>query len=541
MAYSVRQGGEDCCAVEFIDVRKRARLPDQLARGFCRGLALTADSSGFYYAHESIATACPSYRAVFYHAFGTSNREDKEVFFGGDDLELQLVLLSSPSGGRLGYYKLFKKDPKRIDFLVQDIAMGSLPQRIVEQIEGLFAPFLLDNEILALTDWKAPNCRFVKIDLNHPEPENWRDVVPESASRIQNIAIVGESIFVTSVKDLATRMDVFDLSGNNLGTIRLPSEGTASVFPCRPDSDTIFYRFTSFAHPPSIFRYHPQTGEHEPWTRSQVKFDPSSIEIEQVLYPSKDGTQIPMFLVSQKGRRAGEPLPTFLTGYGGFGNSVTPQFTAYATYLIERGCLFAVANLRGGAEFGEAWHLAAKRQKRQTAIDDFIAAAGWLLAEKRSDPARLTIGGGSNAGVLVGVALTQRPDLFRAVICLGPLLDMLRYHRFDLADSWIDEYGCAEIESDFRSLLDYSPYQRVENGAAYPAVMLISGDSDTRCNPMHARKMAARLQAATASEHPILLDYKPAWGHMPVQPLTKRINALTDRLAFLCHELGLDI
>jgi prolyl oligopeptidase len=540
LAYSVRQGGEDFYEVKFIDVETQEHLSDRLARGFCRGLVLTEDRSGFYYTHEPISANYTSYRAVFYHAFGTSNLEDKEIFVGGSDPELQLVLLSSPSGRRLGYYKLFKTDPKRIDFAVQDISVGTPPHWIVEQIEGLFAPCLLDNELLALTDWKAPNCRFVKIDLNHPEPENWRDVVPECGSRIQNIAVVGESIFVTSVEELATRVEIFDFSGKNLGTIPLPSRGTASLFPCRTDSTMIFYRFSSFAHPPSIFGYHPQTGEHQSWTRSQVKFDPSSIEIEQVRYPSKDGTPVHMFLVSRKGLRDTRPLPTFLTGYGGFGTSITPQFTAYATYLIERGCLFAVANLRGGAEFGEEWHLAAKRQKRQTAIDDFIAAAEWLLVEKHAAPGRMAIGGGSNAGLLVGAAFTQRPDLFRAVICLGPLLDMLRYHRFDLADSWIDEYGSAEIESDFRALLEYSPYHRVVTGAAYPAVMLISGDADTRCNPMHARKMAARLQAATTSGHPILLDYKPLWGHTPVQSLTRRIDALTDRLAFLSSELGLN-
>jgi prolyl oligopeptidase len=540
LAYSVRQGGEDCCAIEFIDVRKRQRLPDHLTRGFCRGLALAADGRGFYYTHEGIGTNCASCRAVFYHVFGTSNQQDKEIFSGGNDPKLQLALKASPSGRLLGYYKLLKTDPKRIDFLVQDIAAGTPPQRIVEQIEGLFSPFLLDDGLLALTDWKAPNCRLVKIDLNHPESENWHDIVPESDSRIQNVAIVGPSILVTSVKDIATRVEVFNFSGKHVGTLPLPSKGTASFFPCHPDGEAIFYHFTSFAHPPSIHRYHPQTGDQEAWTRSQIKVDPSSIEVKQVTYPSKDGTVVPMFLVSRKALCDTGPLPTFLTGYGGFGNSITPRFTAYATFLVERGCLFAVANLRGGAEFGEAWHVAAKRQKRQTAIDDFISAAEWLLTEHYSTTGRIAIGGGSNAGLLVGAALTQRPDLFRAVLCLGPLLDMLRYHRFDFADSWIDEYGSAETESDFRALLKYSPYHRVENGAAYPAVMLISGDADMRCNPMHARKMTARLQAATTAQYPILLDYKPAWGHTPVQPLTKRIDALTDRLAFLSHELGLD-
>jgi prolyl oligopeptidase len=208
---------------------------------------------------------------------------------------------------------------------------------------------------------------------------------------------------------------------------------------------------------------------------------------------------------------------------------------------MERGCLFAVANLRGGGEFGEAWHFAAKRQRRQVAIDDFLSAAEWLINGGSSAPKKLAIGGGSNAGLLVAAALTQRPALFRAVICLGPLLDMLRYHRFDLADRWIDEYGSADNETDFNALKSYSPYHRVKGGTRYPAVLFISGDSDTRCNPMHVRKMVATLQAATTSANPILLDYRPSWGHTPVQPLTARIEALTDRLAFLSQALDLVI
>ena len=235
------------------------------------------------------------------------------------------------------------------------------------------------------------------------------------------------------------------------------------------------------------------------------------------------------------------PLPTFLTGYGGFGSCVTPRFTAFATFLIEQGLLFAVPALRGGSELGEQWHRAGKRENRQNSFDDFIAAAEWLISEGRSARGRIAIGGGSNAGLLVGAAITQRPDLFRAAICLGPLLDMTRYHLFDFAAGWAEEYGSPEDEQDLHSLLAYSPYHRVQDGADYPAVLLISGDADTRCNPMHARKMAARLQAANRSEHPILLDYKPDWGHTPVQPLSAKIEALTDRLAFICHELGIHV
>jgi len=220
---------------------------------------------------------------------------------------------------------------------------------------------------------------------------------------------------------------------------------------------------------------------------------------------------------------------------------VTPRFTAFATFLIEQGLLFAVPALRGGSELGEEWHQAGKRENRQNSFDDFISAAEWLLLQEYSARNTIAIGGGSNAGLLVGAAITQRPDLFRAAICLGPLLDMTRYHLFDFAAGWAEEYGSPEDERDLHSLLTYSPYHRVQDGANYPAVLLISGDADTRCNPMHARKMAARLQAANRSENPTLLDYKPDWGHTPVQPLSAKIDALTDRLAFICHELGIHL
>jgi prolyl oligopeptidase len=248
-----------------------------------------------------------------------------------------------------------------------------------------------------------------------------------------------------------------------------------------------------------------------------------------------------MFLVARNDLFHSTALPTILTAYGGFGTSLTPRFNAYSTFLVEKGFLLAVANIRGGGEFGEEWHRAGKRHERQRTIDDFIAATEWLVENKHSCPNKIAIGGGSNGGLLVAAALTQRPTLFRAVICLGPLLDMLRYHHYDSAAMWIDEYGTADIEDDFHRLFAYSPYHCIPERERYPAILLISGDADTRCNPMHARKMTARLQAANSSEKPILLDYKPTWGHVSAQPLTCRIDALTDRLAFVCHELDVGI
>ena len=541
LAYSLRYGGEDSCAVEFLDVDRKVVLRDRLPRGLSRGLAFSAEGDGFYYVHGAIGSTRPHFRTVNWHAFGTELGADSEIFSIQQDSKHHLGMFGSPDGRYLGYVVLSLEDPRTVALYVHDLVSRRPPERIVDRMEGVFSLQFAGDKLIARTNWQSPNGRIVLIDLHHPQRNAWREIVPESNARVQSFAVVGSFVFVSLVENTACRIEVFDLSGMHCGILECPPHGTPRLLPSRSDSDTLFYSFTSFSNPPAIFTHNIHTGKVGVWAQNQVRFNATSIEVERVEYVSKDGTKVPMFLVAQKGHRGSGPRPTFLTGYGGFGVSMTPQFTAYSTFLMEHGFLFAVANLRGGSEFGEQWHLAGKRHNRQKAIDDFVCAADWLIANGRTAPGRLAIGGGSNAGLLVGAALTQRPDLFRAVVCLGPMLDMLRYHLFDSAEFFVDEYGSAECEEDFHCLRAYSPYHRVVDGIGYPAVMFISGDADMRCNPMHARKMVARLQAATRSGHPILLDYKATWGHTPVQPLSRRIEALTDRLSFICYELGVNV
>lgn len=541
LAFAARAGGEDCAPIGFLDVDRRLVLDDRLPAGICGGLVFSEDRRGVYYVHRELNSPRPCYQAVFWHTLGTPFESDEEVFFLDERPNLRLIIAATAEPGLFLYRAATLEDPKRSDFYLHDLARGKSPRKILENIQGLFSPFFAGRALFAFTDYQAPNRRIVSIDLEDPAPAKWRTIMPENRHQLAQFALVGDKLCLAFMENLAHKILVFDLSGKIRGELATPADGTVQF--CRPGdfSDTLFYQFSSFAHPPAIFRYRPGARVHDLWAESLVSVHSSSIDVQRVRYPAKDGTLIPMFLVSKKDAGANGPRPVFLTGYGGFGTSVIPRFTAYATVLMELGCVFAVANVRGGSELGKEWHEAAKRQKRQTAIDDFLAAAEWLLAENIAIPGKIAIGGGSNAGLLVGAALTQRPDLFRAVLCLGPLLDMLRYHKFDLAHYWIEEFGCADREDDFHALHAYSPYHRIQDGTAYPAVMFISGDADTRCNPMHTRKMAARLQAASVSGHPILLDYKPAWGHVPVQPLTTRIEALTDRLLFLCHELDLKI
>jgi prolyl oligopeptidase len=541
LAFAARAGGQDCAPIGFLDVDDRQVLGDRLPAGICSGLVLSEDRRGFYYVHRQLNSPPPCYQAVFWHTFGTQFEEDEQIFVLDESPGLRLIIAANYQSKLFLYRAATMKEPMHSDFYLHDLESGQAPKRILENVQTILCPFFVGHELLAFTDFQAPNRRIVAIDMENPSPANWRTLVAEREFPIVQFAVAGDSLCLVYLEDLANRLLTYDLHGRIRDEVRTPAQGTIQLSSQPNPTDTLFYQFSSFAHKPSIFRY--RQGEHvrELDTESPASDETLAITVKRVCYTAKDGTSIPMFLVANKNIEVHAPGPVFLTAYGGFGTSITPRFTAYATILMELGCVFAVANVRGGAEFGKEWHEAAKRRKRQTAIDDFLSAADWLLGEKIAEAGRIAIGGGSNAGLLVGAALTQRPDLFRAVLCLGPLLDMLRYHKFDQASCWIEEFGSADEQCDFKALHSYSPYHQIHDYRAYPAVMLISGDSDTRCNPMHARKMSARLQAANISDHPILLDYKPQWGHIPVQPLTTRIEALTDRLLFLCHELDLRI
>ena len=540
LAFSAREDGRDYAPIGVLDVDHRRILDDSLPAGICGGLEFSEDQRGFYYVHRALDSPRPHYHAVLWHKLGTPFEDDSEIFFLSEEPDLHLAIVGAPSSQVFLYRTAVLQDVMRCDYYIHDLQKGGKPRKIVEDISAFFHPFFVGNQLLAFTDFQAPNRRIVAIDLKNPAPANWQTIVPEEKFPLMQFAIAGDLLCLVYLEGLADRGKIFDLTGRKRGELTTPSEGTLQLCWQPAPTDTLFYEFSSFGYPPRIMEYRPFANTRELDPQSLFPHL-STVEIKRVRYPSKDGTLVPMSLVAKKQDHTDRPRPVFLTAYGGFGTSMTPRFTVLGTILMELGCIFAVANVRGGEEFGKEWHDAAKRHKRQTAIDDFLSATEWLLTEHIAEPGRIAIGGGSNAGLLIGAALTQRPDLFRAALCLGPLLDMLRYHKFDLAKYWIDEFGSADIADDFHALYSYSPYHRAQDHIAYPAVMFVSGDADTRCNPMHARKMAARLQAANSSRHPILLDYKPTWGHVPVQPLSARMDALTDRLLFLCHELDLNI
>src|SRR6266481_9847853 len=510
LAYSVRHGGTDHSALEILDVARNKILPDRLPEGFCSGIAFAADGSGFYYSHREVHDPRTNYCTVLWHRFGTERLHDQEVFCVEGKGHLFLGIIYSAEANLLAYVVFSTGKERTASIYLHTMSPGAVPKLLLDAIRGSFIPFFVRGRMLAYTDLAAPNFRIVSIDITDPDPGHWLDIVGESDRRIQQFAVAGDQILVARVDRFSSKIEAFGLDGKRKEDIPLPSHGSVNLLNCAETTDNLFFSYTSLSKSSTVYCYDIRKKEVSVWDDAHLPFDPSMIAIEEATYTSKDGASVPLLLAARKDLLHSGPLPVFLTGYGGFGTCVTPRFTAFATFLIEQGFLFAVPALRGGAELGEQWHEAGKRKKRQNSFNDFIAAAEWLLSQGRSKLGWIAIGGGSNAGLLVGAAITQRPDLFRAAICLGPLLDMTRYHLFDFAAGWADEYGSPEDEQDCRFLLSYSPYHRVRDGIDYPAVLFISGDADTRCNPMHTRKMVARLQAANCSDRPILLDYKPA-------------------------------
>jgi prolyl oligopeptidase len=394
------------------------------------------------------------------------------------------------------------------------------------------------------TNWKAPKWRILEVDLKNPamiqDKDKWREVVPASDAVLDGLSLVGGKLAVTTTENVVPHTKIFDTNGKLVRELPSPTLGTISGLFGRWSSNEAFYSFTSFHIPLTMYRYDVATAKQTVWFASKVPINSAKYEVKQVWYPSKDGTRIPMFLAHAKGIQLDGSNPVLLTGYGGFNVSETPAFNSFAAAWLANGGVYALPNLRGGGEFGEEWHHAGMKEKKQNVFDDFIAAAEWLIKNKYTSPAKLAIRGSSNGGLLVGAALTQRPDLFAAVICGYPLLDMLRYQNFLVARYWVPEYGSAEDPGQFKYIYAYSPYQHVKAGTKYPSVLFISGDSDTRVAPLHARKMTALMQAATAgSDHPILLHYDTAAGHSGGTPVSKQIENSTDELSYLFWQLGI--
>jgi prolyl oligopeptidase len=535
LVYGLRRGGEDETELHVRDVGQRQDLPDVLPRGLYRGVSLKPDGSGFYYAAQDRQTGI----RIRYHAMGTPPGQDVEVFGSGYGPTEWIGAQVSENGRHLLLNVQYGW--ARNEVFVQDLAGGGAVRTIVKGVEAHFRPRFAGDRLVMQTDWKAPRWRIVEVDLGDPAPERWREIVPEGTDAIQGFQTVGGKLFVEYLHDVTSRLKLVSLDGKPLGDLPLPGPGSVGSVQGRWSDDEVFLDFTSYTTPRGTYRADVASGKVESWWRPEVPFQSTEYETRQVWVSSRDGTKVPMFVTHRRGLALDGHRPALLTGYGGFNVSITPGFNAAAAWWIEQGGVYAVANLRGGGEFGEEWHRAGMLENKQNVFDDFIAAAEWLVANRYTNPRRLAIRGASNGGLLMGAAFTQRPELFQAVLCEFPDLDMVGYQRFENNNPpALLEYGNAARPEQFKFLYAYSPYQRVKPGTAYPAVLFTTGDADTRVPPLQARKMTARMQAATSSGRPVLLLYDTKAGHSGGRPIGKVVEDLSLEMAFLAWQLGME-
>lgn len=537
LIYGVRVGGADQETIHVRNISLGRDYPDVLPLGRYFGVSLAPKDRGIYY---SLYTDAGTH--VYYHRFGTPASSDTLIFgdeYNGRKLgSLDLTSAWVSENERYLVLQISHGVPAtQEDVLIKDLRHpNSGWQQMIYGIRSRFSPLVVGDSLYVRTDYKASNGRIIKIDISHPSESEWKTIVPQGKDVIESFTVTGDRLFVTRLADVKTETTIYDLNGKKVGELSYPGIGTGSAVTGRQDEKIGFYTFQSFNQPPTIYSYDTSTGKSEVFFQEKVPFHSDEYDVHQIFYRSKDGTRVPMFIVGKKGLPRDGSVPTLMTAYGGFDISMTPGWNPEYAWWLEQGGYFAVPNLRGGSEYGEAWHKAGMFQYKQNVFDDFYAAAEYLIANRYTTSKLLAIRGRSNGGLLMGAAMTQRPDLFGAIWCGYPLLDMLRYQHFLIGRFWTTEYGSSENPAQFAYLRKYSPYQDVHKGTKYPAIMFFTGDSDTRVAPLHARKMTAEMQAASGSDRPILLHYELKAGHSSGVSLEQLVNDYADELAFLWNE-----
>jgi prolyl oligopeptidase len=544
LAYGLSRSGSDWQEWKVRDIETGEDLPDHLRWIKFSGASWTPDGQGFFYSRYDEPPPGREYESanyfqkLYYHRLGTPQSEDLLVYHRPDQKEWGFAGGVTEDGNYLIISVWRGTDPKNLLFY-KDLRDPNLP--VVELIREFEAEYSFvgndGSRFWLLTDLNAPRRRLVTIDLDNPGQV--QEVIPEAEETLQGVSLINNQFVAFYLKDAHTQIKTFALDGTYLGEIPLPGLGSASGFGGKRYDTETFYTFTSFTTPPTIYRYDFTTGRSTLFRQPQVDFDPQAYEVQQVFYPSKDGTRIPMFLVHRRGLARTGDHPTLLYGYGGFGISLTPSFSVGLVAWLEMGGVYAQPNLRGGGEYGEAWHQAGTKLNKQKVFDDFIAAAEWLVANGYTNPSKLAISGGSNGGLLVGACLTQRPDLFAAALPAVGVFDMLRFHKFTIGWAWISEYGSPEDPEEFKALYAYSPLHNLKPGTAYPATLITTADHDDRVVPAHSFKFAAALQAAQGGSQPILIRIDTKAGHGAGKPTTKLIEETADRWAFLVEVLGI--
>lgn len=542
-AYQISEGGSDWRKVIVIKTDTKEIVGDTLVDVKFSGLAWKANE-GFYYSSYdkpkgSQLSAKTQYHKLFYHKLGTPQSKDILIFGGEkeprryigagvtDDQKYLVITASESTTGNELYIQDITKPGNKIMQVVKGFATNN---------------YIVDNEgtrFLVQTNLNAPNNRLVEFDLANPAPENWKDVIPETKD-VVSISTAGGSIFASYMEDVKSKILQYNYSGTLVREVELPAIGTAGGFSAEKEDTSLYYSFTSFTYPGTIFKYNINTGISEMYWKPAIDFNPEDYETEQVFYESKDGTKIPMFIVYKKGLKKNGKNPTYLYAYGGFNISLTPGFSIARVAWLENGGIYAQPNLRGGGEYGEKWHLAGTKMNKQNVFDDFIAAAEYLKTNKYTSTEYLAIAGGSNGGLLVGATITQRPDLAAVAFPAVGVLDMLRYHKFTAGAGWTFDYGNAdESEEMFKYLLAYSPLHNVKE-AAYPATMVTTADHDDRVVPAHSFKFAATLQEKHNGPNPVLIRIETSAGHGAGTPTSKQIEQVTDTYSFAFFNMGVE-
>ena len=553
LAYGTSASGSDWQEFRVRDVASARDLSDHLRWIKFSGTSWTHDGAGFFYSRYPEPAGADALRAVnrfqklYYHRLGTEQAGDELVYERPDQPDWGMnaevtddgryavlhVWLGTDRRNRVYYFDL--KDPKHPRVTGEVI-------RLLDAFDASYAFVGNDGPVFyLLTDLAAPRKRVIAIDTRHPERSAWREIIPQGDDVIEGVRIIHNTCVVNYLHDAHSRLHLFALDGRPDREVALPTLGSVSDISGERQDAEMFYAFTSFLYPTTIFRYDFATGTSSVFKAPTIDFDPSGYETEQVFYRSRDGTRIPMFLTHRRGMARDGSHPTYLYGYGGFNISLTPAFSASLLVWLELGGVYAVPNLRGGGEYGEEWHQAGMHEKKQNVFDDFIAAAEYLVAQGYTTPARLAIGGGSNGGLLVGAAMTQRPELFAAALPAVGVMDMLRFHKFTIGWAWVTEYGSADSAAQFPALYAYSPLHRIKAGTAYPATLVTTADHDDRVVPGHSFKFTAALQAAQAGPRPVLIEIETKAGHGAGKPISKLIEEQADRWAFLVKNLGMPV
>lgn len=539
VAYAVAQAGSDWNEIRVMEVETRKELTDVVK--WVKFSAAAWKGNGFYYSRYDEPGKGTEFsnqnrnQKVYFHTLGEPQEKDKLIYadpanplryYGPQVTEDERFLILNVSEGTRG-------DEIRI----QDLSKpGSKLEVLIPGYKNNHS--VVDNEgdrILVRTDLDAPRYRLVSIDPANPKPENWKELIPQKEDLLQYVNTGGGKLFAAYLKDASDRVFQMSRSGELEKEIVLPGLGTSAGFSGEKSDTEIFYTFNSFIVPPTIFRYDLASGKSEEFRKTEVQFDPNAFETSQVFYESKDGTKIPMFLIQKKGLEKDGMNPVYLYGYGGFNISLTPGFSPSRIAFLEQGGIVAIANLRGGGEYGEDWHQAGMLEKKQNVFDDFISAAEYLIKEKYTSAKKLAIAGGSNGGLLVGACMTQRPDLFAVALPAVGVLDMLRYHKFTVGWGWAVEYGSSEDSTQFSTLIKYSPLHNLKEGTAYPATMITTADHDDRVVPAHSFKFAAALQKAHKGDTPVLIRIDVNAGHGAGKPTSKILDEHADMWSFLLY------